>query len=592
MPRPGLKAALALLLLASAATLGVPRTAAAEQDELVIGVTQFPSTFHPSIDAMLAKSYVLAMARRPFTVHDADWELVCMLCTGLPTLENGRAKIEDLPEGHEHERGIAVTYTIREGAVWGDGAPVTSADVVFTWEVGRHPLSGVSNAELYRRILDVEVHDPRTFTLHIDRVSFDYNAINDFNLLPAHLERAPFAEPAEYRNRTRFDTDTTNPGLYFGPYRIVEVVSGSHVTLEPNPTWWGKPPFFRRVIVRVVENTAALEANLLSGAIDYVAGELGLSLDQALAFEKRHGDRFRIVYKPGLTYEHIDVNLDNPILADVRVRRALLHAIDRKGISEQLFEGRQPVAHTNVSPLDWVHTDEVPTYAYDPARAVTLLEEAGWTGLERGLRTNAAGEPLRLTLMTTAGNRSRELVEQVLQSQWRKVGVDVRIRNEPARVFFGQTVSQRRFTGLAMFAWLSAPENVPRSTLHSEEIPAPENGFAGQNYTGFRNAETDALIDRLEVELDREARRTIWHRLQEIYAGELPALPLYFRASPFILPKWLKGLTPTGHQYPTTLWVENWRAERQQAERGPTETPGAPPRQARHGGAEQGRAGP
>ncbi len=541
---------------------------AGERAELVIGVTQFPSTFHPSIDAMLAKSYVLSMTRRPFTVYDPHWELICMLCTELPTLENGRARIEELPkgEGHEHDEGIAVTYTIRDGATWGDGTPVTAADVVFTWEVGRHPLSGISNAEFYRRILDVEVHDERTFTLHFDRVSFDYNAINGFDLLPAHLERAAFAEPAEYRNRTLFDTGTTNPGLYYGPYRIGQVVSGSHVTLEPNPTWWGVPPHFRRIVVRVVENTAALEANLLSGAIDYVAGELGLSLDQALSFEKRHGREFNVVYKPGLTYEHIDLNLDNPILEDVRVRRALLHAIDRKGISEQLFEGRQPVAHTSVSPLDWVHTQDVRTYPYDPAAAAALLEAAGWTELRKGIRYNAEGDPLRLTLMTTAGNRSREMVQQVLQSQWRKVGIDVRIRNEPARVFFGQTVSQRRFTGLAMFAWLSAPENVPRSTLHSEEIPTPANGFAGQNYMGFKNSEVDALIDRLEVELDREGRRALWHRLQQVYAEELPALPLYFRASPFILPKWLKGVTPTGHQYPTTLWVEHWGIEQLRAE--------------------------
>ena len=99
-----------------------------------------------------------------------------------------------------------------------------------------------------------------------------------------------------------------------------------------------------------------------------IAGELGLSLDQALAFEKRHGDQFHIVYKPGLIYEHIDLNLDNPILADKRVRQALLYGLDREAISQQLFEGRQPVAHTCVNPLDWVHSDEVPTLRLRPGR--------------------------------------------------------------------------------------------------------------------------------------------------------------------------------------------------------------------------------
>ncbi len=104
--------------------------------------------------------------------------------------------------------------------------------------------------------------------------------------------------------------------------------------LEPNPYWAGPPGHFRRITVRAIENTAALEANLLSGTIDMVAGELGLSLDEALAFEKRHGDAFQMIYKPGLVFEHVDLNLDRPALADRRVREALLLGLDREAISE------------------------------------------------------------------------------------------------------------------------------------------------------------------------------------------------------------------------------------------------------------------
>jgi peptide/nickel transport system substrate-binding protein len=535
-----------------------PGASQAARDELVIGITQFPSTFHPNIDSMAAKSYVLGMAERPFTGFDPEWQLICMLCTELPTIENGRAVIEKQDDGSE---GIALTYTIRPGATWGDGTPVTTADVLFTYEVGTHPQSGVSNAELYRRITGIDVVDDRTFVMHVDRVTFDYNAINDFRILPTHIERPIFeVDPVAYRNRTAFDTDTTNPGLYFGPYRITEVSSGAFVVLEPNPTWWGDPPFFRRIVVKVIENTAALEANLLSGSIDMIAGELGVTIDQALAFEKRHGDRFRIAYEPGLVYEHIDLNLDNPILADLRVRKALIMGLDREAMSRQLFEGRQAVADTSVNPLDWVYSDAVPRYHEDLAAAAALLDQAGWDRIQRGVRHNGAGEPLTLELMTTAGNRTRELVEQVLQSQWQRLGIDVRIRNEPARVFFGETTAKRKFSAMAMFAWISSPENVPRSTLHSGEIPTAANGWAGQNYTAFRNAEMDQLLDDLERELDREKRRVMWRRVQEIYAEELPALPLYFRANPHIWPLWLEGVTPTGHLNPSTLWVENWRA--------------------------------
>ena len=527
--------------------------------ELRIGMTQFPSTLNPLIDSMLAKSYVLAMTRRPFTIYDQNWELVCMLCTQLPTIENGLAKPEDLPDG---KRGIAVTYTIQPGATWGDGVAVTSADVVFTWQLGRHPKSGVSDLEPFRRVLSIDVIDDKTFTLHVDRIEFTYNAM-PFPVLPAHIERAIFeADPESYRNRTAFDADPTNPGLGFGPYRVVELVTGARIVLEPSPTWWGAKPAFDRVTIRVIEKTTALEANLLSGAIDMIAGELGLTLDQALAFEKRHGARFDITYKSGLIYEHLDLNLDNPILADKRVRKALIHALDRETLSERLFAGRQPVAHSSVSPLDWIYDPDIPTYPYDPDRAKALLDQAGWSVIENGLRHNAAGQRLTLELMTTAGNRSRELVEQVLQSQWRQVGIDVRIRNEPARVFFGETVSKRKFTGAAMFAWLSAPESVPRTTLRSDQIPTADNNWSGQNYTGFNNAAMDDLIDRIEVELDRGARKQLWDRLQRLYVEELPVIPLYWRANAYILPKWLEGIRPTGHLGTTTLWIEEWRDAR------------------------------
>lgn len=543
------------LLLLAALLLGPGLPAAAR--DLVIGISQFPSNFHPTIDSMATKYYVLGLTQRPFTTHDQSWELVCMLCTELPTFENGRAVAEEAPGG---KQGVALTYAIRPEARWGDGTPVTTRDVLFTWEVGRHPKSGVGAAEMYRRIWKIDVVDEKTFTVHDEKLTFNYNAINDFRLLPEHLERPVFeADPATYRNRTLFDADPTNPGLAFGPYRIARVVPGSQIVVERNPTWWGAAPAFERIIIKAIENTTALEANLLSGEIQMIEGSSGLSLDQALAFERRHGQRFQILYKPGLIYEHMDAMLDNPVLADRRVRQALLYGLDRETLSRKLFAGRQPVALTNVHPLDWVHTDAVPRYAFDPARAGTLLDEAGWRIGAGNLRRNNKGEPLRLELMTTAGNRTRELIQQVIQSQWRALGIDVAIRNEPPRVFFGETTSRRRFRDLALFAWISSPENVPRTTLHSEEIPGEANGWSGQNFTGFRNARVDELIERIEVELDREKRRPLWHELQRIYAEELPALPLFFRADAHIWPTWLQGVEPTGHLAPVTLWVERWR---------------------------------
>ena len=524
---------------------------------LSIGISQYPSTLHPNIENMVAKSYVHGMTTRPLTRFNPMWELECGLCVELPTLENGLAVLEETPGG---EPGMAVTFEIPARARWGDGVDVTSADAHFTWEVGRHPRTGANSMELYRTIYEIDLIDEKRFTIHGDRRTFLYNQFATFYLLPEHVDREVFeASPEEYMHRTTFDADPSNPGLYYGPFLVEETSRGSYVTLKRNPYWYGKTPYYERIVIRTIERTTTLEANLLSGNIDMIAGELGMQVDQALAFQKRHGDKYKVVFKPGLLYEHIDLNLQNPILADKRVRHALLYALDREMINQQLFAGNQPVAHTSVNPMDRAFNRRVPTYGYDPERAEALLEEAGWTFAGGDVRQNAAGEALRIEIMTTAGDKTRELVEQVLQSQWKAIGIDVRIKNEAPRIFFGDTTRKRKFTGMAMYAWSSAPEAVPRGTLHSSQIPLPENNYRGLNYTAFSNPEMDRLIEDVENELDPEKRLPLWYRIQEIYAEELPVLPLYFRANAFILPRWLDGLVPTGHFQQSTQWIEDWK---------------------------------
>ncbi|MFW2422771.1 MAG: ABC transporter substrate-binding protein [Porticoccaceae bacterium] len=550
---------LAAGLFIAACSTDAPTKKADDSKTLTIGITQYPSTLHPNIESMVAKSYIRGMTARALTIYNHDWQLQCSLCVELPTLDNGLAVLEQTPDG---KPGIAVTYQIPAGLKWADGQPLTSADFEFAWQVGRNPAAGVNNLEFYRSAYQFDRVDEQTFTLHLDRVTFAYNQLGDMYPLPMHLEAELYAEdPLEYRHRTLYNSDITRPGLYYGPYMIASVEQGASLTLVRNPHWHGQPPQFDKIVVKAIQNTSALEANLLSGTIDMVAGELGLQLDQALSFANRHGEKFNIVYKPGLQYEHIDLNLDNPILAQLAVRQALLYAIDREEINQRIFAGQQPVADGPVSPLDRVASSDVPRYNYQPQKAAQLLDSAGWAMAENGLRYNSAGEPLRLEIMSTAGNKTRELLQQVIQGQLQQVGIDLRINNQAPRVFFGQTTRERRYSGMALFAWISAPESVPRSTLHSSEIPTADNNFAGQNYTGFSNAEMDQLLEQLETTLDFNQRLPLWHRLQAIYAEQLPVLPLFWRPNSYIYPLWLRGAEPTGHLDSSTNWIEEWHRQ-------------------------------
>ncbi|MEO1190336.1 MAG: peptide ABC transporter substrate-binding protein [Pseudomonadota bacterium] len=528
--------------------------AQADRERLTIGVGQYSASLNPLLEASVAQSYILGMTARQLTNYDADWNLVCMLCERLPTFENGLAKRQTLSDGSE---GVAVTYELKRDLMWDDGTPLTARDVKLAWEIGQDRRVGAIVGESYRRILEVTIEDPHTVTFLIDHVPFNYNA-SGIRPMPDHLEGEIYREdPAAYATRTLFDAAPATPGLAYGPYRIIRAQAGSEILLGRNPHWQGKEPAFDEVRVITVTNTAALEANLLSGAIDMISGEFGIQVPQAIAFERRHGEDYQVLYRPSLAYEHIDLNLDRPFLGDVRVRRALLHAIDRQAIVDRLFNDRQPVALSNVSPLSPNATDDLPRYDYDPETAKALLEEAGWTASGNG-RQNADGERLVLTLGTTAGDRTRELVQQVLQSQWRAVGVEVRIQNAPARVFFGQQVRERRYGDMALFAWFAAPGSVPRTTLRSSEIPSEANGWAGQNYTGYANPEMDWLIDAWEVALDPEERKVIAGDLQRLYMTDLPVLPLYWRSTAFVLPLWLTNVKPTGNLSPTTAWIEDW----------------------------------
>lgn len=549
-----LLAALTALCLSAA-----PAGAAPAREVLRIGMTQYPSTLHPLFDSMLAKSIVLGATLRPMTAYDPQWQPQCFLCTELPSYANGRAKKVKLKNG---KTGIAARYTLKPDLFWDDGTPVTTKDVLFAYAVGRDPKSGVSNASLFAEDIDhIDALDDKTFVITFAKEACEFASIDDFYPLPAHLEKEIFdKDPATYQNRSLYATAPETKGLWLGPYRVAKTESGARIVLQRNPDWHGTPPAFARLEFRTIENTSAMASNLLSHQIDYITGELGLPLDQAIGFEKRlPAGAYRVIYKPGLTYEHIDLPLDVAPFDDLRVRQALLLAMNRAAMNDYIFGGRQAPALSNINPLDSVFTDDVTHYAYDPAKAATLLDEAGWRLSPDGWRRNDKGEALRITLATTAGNTGRELIEQIIQSDWKKIGVDTVIRNEPPRVLFAESLTKRTFRGGAMYAWMSSPRNIPKTTLHSTMIPTDKNNYSGQNYPGYNNRRMDKMIDDMQVVCKPADNLKLWHEMQKQYADQLPALPLYYRAEAYFIPTWLAGVTPTGHQFPSTLWVENWR---------------------------------
>ena len=543
-------------------------SAQAADKPLKIGISQEFETLNPLIKQMMATTYIYGMVNRNLVTMNAKGEYIPMIAESIPDFENGEAKFIT----ENGNKKIKANWKIKEEAKWGDGTPVTAYDVKLAWSTALLDTVSVGEKKLYSQVerIEIDPKNPKHFSFIYKEAMWNYYQLGSFYLLPAHLEKPVVEKHGKkvegYAKNTLYTKDPTNPGLYNGPYLIDELKLGSHLILKPNPHFYGKKPEIKTIIIKLLQNTGTLEANLRSGSIDMVS-VLGMSFDQALSFEKKVNLMnlpFNVNYKASLVYEHIDLNMENELLKDIKVRRALVHAIDRKKLTLALFEGKQQMAYHNVAPLDPWYTDDpkkIRLYKPSKRKARKLLEKAGWKLKDDGFRYKD-GKRLEFTIMTTAGNKTRELIQAFIQNELKSVGIKLNIKNEPARVFFSQTVLKGEYPHMALFAWISAPESVPRSSLHSNSIPNESNAFSGQNTGKWRNKQVDKIIDELEFEFDSEERKKMVAKLLKIYTDEVPVIPLYYRSDVSVTPKGLKNYELTGHQYPNTNFVEQWTWEK------------------------------
>ena len=308
------------LLVASLgfATQGI---AAPTNAELKIGISQEFETMNPLIMTMSASSYMGRLVGRTLVVLDVNGKWIPQLAKEIPSLEKGTAKI--IEEGGKKK--IVANWEIIEAAKWGDGKPVICQDFIAAHKIATSPTVSVGEKEQWTQVekIDVDPKNPKKCTFKYDKAKWDFYQLAQFNPVPAHLEEAVFAKFGKqkegYEKNSNYVRSATNPGLYNGPYVITDVKLGSHVTFEPNKFFYGKQPNIKKIIVKLIPNTGTMEANLRSGTIDMIS-VLGLDFDQALAFDKKAKAEklpYEVQFVPSVTYEHIDLNLDNPILKDV-----------------------------------------------------------------------------------------------------------------------------------------------------------------------------------------------------------------------------------------------------------------------------------
>lgn len=529
-------------------------TAGTDRSAVRIAIQQEPDSLHPLFMDMSASVEIAGDYTRPgplwgtLCVRGDDWVNRPYMAVELPSIENGQWKVLD------GGKRMETTWHIKPAARWSDGHPITADDFIFAFKVIMDDrVVGVVTRDQEKRIEKMEAKGEDKKTLVITWKEPYAYADTGHALLPRHVEEPIYdRDPAGYHK-----TDFAGRLVGCGPYVLKQWDRGSSITLARNPNFWGERPQLDRLLWSFTSDTNTIVANILSGTLD-ATSPVGLTFEQGLELQAHPPAGFKTAFTPGLVWEHIDFNLDSPLLKDKRVRQALTCAIDREKMVRKFFEGKQPVADGWLPPRHYAYHPNLKKYPFDAAKADALLTEAGWKKGADGWRANAQGERLKLVIRTTAQNAVRERIEQFIQSNWKEIGVELVIENQEAKVFFGETMKYRRFEHLAMYAWTMSPIADGESLWTIKNIPTEANGWTGQNTPGLRHPEIDRLDALVPATLAEAERKKLLRQEQELWSEELPAIPLYFRSDVTAVREQLREWRPTGTDVGITWNCAKW----------------------------------
>ncbi len=406
------------------------------------------------------------------------------------------------------ENRDSLTFTLRTEIAWHDGVQTTARDAWLTFDAARDPDTGSPRAGDLESVRDIIVVDDTTLHIIFARPQSVFPLVfAELPPVPAHiLGTVP-------RNAWRQHAFSTAP-VGNGPFMFVSREAGQRWRFARNPDFpesLGGPPPAREVVIAVVDEPATKFAGLVSGELD-VAGispaMVGLvSRDPLLVLET----------PPVLFSTMLAFNTTRAPFDDARVRRAVSVALNRQRIVDAAVAGYAVPASSAVPPGVF---GDVPTAAYaDSILAAALLDSAGWTRSRDGVRTRA-GERLEVTLLTVGSGDLA--VEQLLQDDLRRIGLDLRIRTvEMATFLSGMRATDKQFA----LAYTGVPGDLALGHLTALFHSAQRGGAL--DYTGYHTAELDALLNVARNADGAAARDTAWSRVSAHLEEHAPVAFVY-----------------------------------------------------------------
>jgi len=430
--------------------------------------------------------------------------------------------------------GLTLTYHLRHGVKWHDGYPFTAHDVVFTTNAILNPANNLQARSGWDQIARVEAPDDYTVRFHLKKVygaaiSTYFAEGGLYPVLPAHL-----LEKYHDINHVAFNT---NP-IGTGPFKFVKWVRGDHIELVANPKYWRGPPKLQHIIYKIIPKDTTILVQLQTHEID---AWFRAPSNLYTQFQKLQG--YKVELTPSLVYSHMDLNMKNPLFSDVRVRQAINYAIDKQRIVQDVSHSVNQLGYSVESPLSWAYNPNVRHYDYDPAKARQLLAQAGWQAGPDGVLVKN-GQRLAFNMSAVAGGSTGEATESLVQQNLRNVGIETKVKNYPADLFFAGIqqggILQAGKYDMAFFAWVAGSDPSGEDSIYSCDWipPAGQNNLYWCDQTLTR-AEKNALATYDET----QRKRWYWVAQSEI-AEQSPTIIMYFQRQIFITANNFHGFRP------------------------------------------------
>jgi len=443
--------------------------------------------------------------------NPVDQDLVALVFTGLTRPDDKGEIVPDLAERWElSQDGTVYIFHLRQDVTWHDGAPFTAADVVFTINaIQSGDYQGVSFLSDMWRSVVVEQLDAYAvrFTLREPFAPFlDYTTIG---ILPAHILGSV---PIKALGESKFNASPVGTG----PFMVAEV-SAQHIVLTAFPDFYRPRPYLDRMELIFYPNLPSVFEARKRGEVHGIARVLPEYLKAV-----REDESLTLYTAPLSGHNLIFLNLDRAIFQDRAVRQAMMWALDRQGLVDQILGGQGIVIHSPIMPSSWAYAPGVQQYRYDPRKAKDLLEETGWFDDDRdGVRERGAIK-LEFTLATNDDDPTRVALIEAISEQLAAVGIRATPQKVSWEELVGQMLRLRRLDAV-LGGWQNLPPDPdPYPYWHSSQTK--EDGL---NFANYISEEADSLLQDARSTSDRQRRINAYRRFQELFARNVPSLLLY-----------------------------------------------------------------